>query len=163
MSRIQAFPKTYTLTNFNEDEVSVKSSQFTTVWQMPVDKGMTESFGRGVKANQTDAEGRLYAQVKDDADSELAGQLRLAIRTKQGRLVSVINEFDLDEVDVGASDRTKRYPFPIQRFSTSDGDVHRWVAYPYVVTLEVKPDADATVSTSNSTLKLDGKRGEQVA
>lgn len=159
---IQAFPKTYTLSDYNETETDLNASQFNTAYEMPVDKGVTESFGRGTAGNQTDAEGRVYADLQNASGNMITGKLRLAVRTKQGRLVSVINEFDLEEINVGADNRTDRYPFPIQRYQTSEG-VKRWTAYPFVVTLEVKPDSDESLSTGDSTLKMDGKRGEQTA
>lgn len=159
MPNAQSFPRTYRISDFTEVESSLVSGQFVTYAKLQVEEGRAESLGRGVFNNQTDAEGRLYFDPQTGTPSDIDGTVRFAVRTRQGRLVTVINEYAVDELRPGANDRTKRYPFPIQRF-VADGAVNRFIAEPYSLTIELQPDADATISTADTTLKMDGARAE---
>lgn len=166
---VQSFPTTFNLSDFSEVNTSVVSGQYTTVYENVIDKGEATGLGRGRASNQTDAEGRLHAQFEQsgsgagtDGTVIGSGSVRFAVRTRQGRLVAVIQEYDIEEIQAGAAsaDRDQRYPFPIQRFVAS-GDARRWIAYPFVLTIEMKLDSAYDVDTADSTLKADGKRAEQ--
>lgn len=159
----QSFLKTYDFGDFTEVETDVGSTQFTVTHELEVQEGQAESLGRGQDRTQTDAVGRLLADIENTGDSDMSGQIRFSVRTLQGRLVAVISEFALDEVRSGANDRTNRYPFPVQRFETSGG-MNRWIARGYKLCVELQTSSGtATVSTSNSTLKADGNRAEKTA
>lgn len=168
MPATQTFPTTYSLDDFTEANTTVVADQFTTVYEKQVDKGEAVGLGRGNVSNQTDAEGRLYGEFEQsgsgagtDGTTISSGVLRFAVRTRQGRLVAVINEYQLSEIQAGASaaNRGDRYPFAIQRF-IADGEARRWVGYPYVLTIEMKLDDAYDVDTVDSALAADGKRAE---
>jgi hypothetical protein len=165
---VQAFPTTYDLGDFSEANTTAVADQFTTIYEKQVDKGEAAGLGRGTAQNQTDAEGRLYGSFEqsgdgagNDGNAINEGVLRFAVRTRQGRLVAVINEYQLSEIQAGAAaaDRGDRYPFAIQRFMAG-GDARRWVGYPYVLTIEMKLTDAYDVDTADSELKADGKRAE---
>ena len=167
----QSFKKTYNLDDFTEAETTVVPNQFTTVYELEVEQGIAESLGRGTTENQVEAEGRLYAAFEQsgsgagaDGTAIDSGRIRFAVRTKQGRLVSVISEYDLSEIQAGASasNRGDRYPFAIQRFSQS-GKVFRWLGYPYVLTIELELPSAYDVDTADSEMKADGRRAEKTA
>lgn len=162
---VQSFPTTYSLSEFSEANTSVLANQYVVAYEKEIDNGEAVGLGRGVAQNQTDAEGRLYALFGDDVDgTPLSGRVRFSVRTRQGRLVAVLNEFDMGEIQSGeaAADRPSRHPFAIQRFGAR-GKMMRWVAYPYVLCIEIQSDAAATIDTSASSLKADGKRAERTA
>lgn len=171
MPATQTFPTTYGIGDFSEKNTTVVADQFTTVYEKQVDKGEAVGLGRGRAQNQTDAEGRLYGEFEQsgagagaDGTTINDGVVRFAVRTLQGRLVAVINEYQLSEIQSGASaaNRTDRYPFAIQRFM-ADGEARRWIGYPYVLTIEMKLTDAYDVDTADSSLAADGKRAESTA
>lgn len=160
---VQQFPKTLKLADFTEVETDVRASGWTVTHELAPEEGQAYSLGRGRDATQTDAVGRLYADIQNSTPADIDCSVRFTVRTLQDRLVTVINEYDGEELRTGASNRTDRYPFPIQRFQAS-GKTNRYVARGFKLCIEIRSDSGtATVSTSDSTLKADGYLAEKTA
>jgi hypothetical protein len=155
-------PKTFTTDDFTEFDATENSNDFNLLAFLDIARGQAESLGRGFDSTQTDAEGRISAQVKDDAGAQVYGKLQLALLTPNNRVIRVINEWDLSEIDEPSSgERTDRYPFPIQEATEKGNRVYK--SSPYRLGLLVKSDGSGsgTLSLANSLLKADGQRAER--
>lgn len=155
-------PKTYVTDDFEEFDTTENSMDFNLFAVLDIQRGQAESFGRGFNSTQTDAEGRISAQIKDDAGTQVYGKMQLALLTPNNRVIRVINEWDLSEIDEPASgERPDRYPFPIQEATAKGYRVRK--ASPYKIGLLVQTDGSGsgTLSLDNSMLKADGNRAER--
>lgn len=163
---VQSFPTTYTLGEFDSKNLTTVPDQYVVAFEKQIEQGEAVGLGRGYAQTQTDAEGRLYAAFVDSADASTvaAGRVRYTVRTRQGRLVSVLNEYDISEIQSGsaAADRPDRHPFAIQRFNAS-GRINRWIAYPFVLCVEIQLSSAITLDGAASEMKADGKRAERTA
>lgn len=151
--------RTFRLSHFSENRMSTVNSEWTIVWEYSIPDGKAVALGRGLYADQHRAVGRLYAEIKNDSDSGVNGQIRFTVRTPNNDLIpgGNLGEFDLDEISVGASDRTSRYPFPLKPSPES----FAFFGKEYKLCVELITDSDQTISTSNSTLKADGYIAER--
>ena len=157
-------PKVYTTDDFEEFDTAANPNDFNLLAYLDIERGQAESFGRGYESTQNEAEGRLSMVVKDDADVQVYGKAQLALLTPNNRVIRVINEWDLEEIDEPASgERTDRYPFPIQEMTEKGYRVRK--ASPYRIGLLVKTDGtgSGTLALANCTVKADGNRAERTA
>lgn len=157
-------PKVYTTAEFEEFDNVENSNDFNLFAFLDIERGQAESFGRGYDSTQTDAEGRISMQIVDDAGTQVYGQAQLALLTPNNRVIRVINEWDLEEIDEPASgSRTDRYPFPIQEMTQKGNRVFK--SSPYRIGLLVKSDGSGsgTLSLANCKMKADGQRAERTS
>lgn len=118
---MQAFRRTFRLNDFtlNEgptaNEADLIEGQWQTAYFYDLGRGEARILGRGEDSTPDNAEGRIYVRF-DDADGTqiLPAQVRFSVRTLQGELVRIIADYDLEELDAGLSDRSDRFPFPVQ-------------------------------------------------
>lgn len=154
--------KTYTPADFAEYDTTENSQDFALFAKNDIERGVAESLGRGYDSTPLNAEGRIAAEVQDDAGTVISGRMRLVVLTAQNEVVRIINEWDLDEVSPPSSgDRGDRYPFPIQEMTEKGDRVYK--SSPYQLGWMVKSDGSGsgTLSLANSTLKADGNRAER--
>ena len=154
--------------DFSSNEMSLSQNVWNQVFKLSIDQGVGYLLGRGQTANPLQAEGFLAMRFMDNTGTtavQITGQWRFTVRTSgSGRLVTVLEKGDLEEVDSRDSsdnlkDRDSRKPVPV----TEDA----FETHEYDIWLELKPDADDTIDTSpdsgNTEMYVDGYQMEKVA
>ncbi|MFB6144675.1 MAG: hypothetical protein ABEJ98_05180, partial [Candidatus Nanohaloarchaea archaeon] len=135
----------------------VVPDEFRTIATLKLEDGEAVTFGRGTSENPLQAQGFIYGKFVDSAGNRISGNLRITVRTKSGNLVGYVTKKDLDEIDAGASNRSERVPFSIQRVNGSAK-----IADPYVLHLEMRADSAATFDYDGAnSLKADGYHHER--
>jgi hypothetical protein len=158
--------KTFTLSDFELNVASgdtkdmTADGNFETLYELDIDDGLGEVFGRGRSANPLQAEGFVATRFVDDTAANVAsGRFRLAVRNAQGRRLYNLYEADLSTVDSqdGAGNlksRRDREPFPLtaMEFETE----------PHVITIDLNVTEDITVDNTeaDTSLEADGFRAE---
>jgi hypothetical protein len=109
--------------------------------------------GVGLNGAQSDALGRLYMKIMDNAGTpaEVTGVLRLSVWTPQNRQVLIIDEWPTEDVSQNPTDRTKQFPFPETGVEVTE-DMQ--------LVLEFIADTSATVSKANSDIRMAVMRTE---
>jgi hypothetical protein len=155
MADVQYFEDTFSLSDFTTaTDLSVADDEFRTVERLEVDKGEVVIPGQGQARNQTDAVGRIFADIKNGGNSAISGKVRLVALNSQNRVVHTYYQAQISTVSVGASTRSDRRPFPRKRVR---------LAEPYKLAIQVKTASGTdTYSDSNSTVEFDGFRGEAI-
>lgn len=161
--------KLYTLSDFSLNVASGDTKALTAdgnyevLYELDVDDGLGEIFGRGMNENPLQAQGFAGIRlVSDAAAAQATGQWRIAVRTPQGKRRFTLYEGNLadDDLMTGAAgsgtekDRKDRAVFT-QTLSHP-------VTEPLVVSIDVSVDSDITVddAESETTMKAEGYRGE---
>jgi len=158
--------KTFTLSDFELNVASgdtkalTADGNFESLYELDIDDGLGEVFGRGRSANPLQAEGFVATRYVDDGGSNVAdGRFRLAVRNAQGRRLYNLFEADLGTVDIkdgqgNVKSRRDREPFPLTavEFETE----------PHVITIDLNVNSDITVddAESDTQLEADGFRAE---
>jgi len=133
------------------------------LYELEVDKGIAEWFGRGNNENPLQAQGFLGVRlVEDGATAQAKGTYRIAVRNSSGRRLYNIYEGNLENDDLytGAAgsgtlkDRKDREPFP--------NSSNAYIGEPRVITIDVNVDSDITVddAESETSAKIEGFRAE---
>jgi hypothetical protein len=158
--------KTFTLGDFELNVASgdtkslVADGNFETLYELDIDDGLGEVFGRGRSANPLQAEGFIASRyVNDSAADKAEGRFRLAVRNAQGRRLYNLYEADLETIDSqdgqgNAKGRRDREPFPLTagEFETE----------PHVITIDLNVTSDIVVddAEAETSLQADGFRAE---
>jgi len=168
-TRAQVSPKSYVLSDFDTVNFSTDTKDFSaaegyqTAFELDVDNGLGEMFGRGQSQNPLQAQGFAGLRfVSDSAAAQAEGQFRIAVRTAQGRRLYNVVEGDLGTYDLfnGAAgsgtvkDRKNREPLP----QTSG----QFETEPRVITLDLDVTRDITVvdAEAETRIAVDGYRAE---
>lgn len=155
-------PKTYTTNDFESYDTTENSQDFALFAKNDIARGVAESLGKGYDSTPMNAEGRIAAEVQDDAGAVVSGRMRLVVLTAQNEVVRIINEWDLDELAPPASgNRGDRYPFPIQEMTPKGARVYKSSPYQLGWMVKTEGGGSGTLSLANSTLKADGNRAER--
>lgn len=160
--------KTFTLNDFELNVTSgdtkslVADGNFETLYELDIEDGIGEVFGRGRSANPLQAEGFIASRyVEDGATAKAEGRFRLAVRNAQGRRLYNLFEADLETIDSqdsqgNAKGRRDREPFPLTagEFETE----------PHIVTIDLNVNSDIVVDNAESetSLQADGFRAESL-
>jgi hypothetical protein len=128
--------------------VSVVPGQFVQLGARTIQAGELLSCGYGDQSGQADAQGRIYALIKDNSGTPatLNGTLRLTVYTPQNRPLMILGEWRTETLSTGAGDRTKQVPFPESVYQLSEDKK---------LALEFNCDTTATVAKANSTILFD--------
>lgn len=141
------------LQDFMTGDVSVVTGQYNKLGEYVVKAGERLALGWGDFHGQQDADGRIYADFKDNSASpgaSIEGQVQLAIYDPNDHPLVILDEFRTEQLRTNSSDRTKQMPFPIQTVgATRDKKV----------VLYFKPDVAGTVGLANSSLLMDITKG----
>ena len=167
-TRASVSAKTYTLDDFEINSTGTSKSlvadgNYESVYELDIDDGLGEMFGRGSSSNPLQAEGFIGVRFVDDgAAAQAAGKMRLAVRNAQGRRLYNLYEADLGTTDLfsGAAgsgtpkDRRDREPLPVTQgaFETE----------PHIISVDLDVTADITVDDSEdeTAMQADGFRAE---
>jgi len=98
--------------NFQSADVAVTQNQFTEIGRHVVGSGMYLTLGYGFSNSQVDADGRIYALIKDTADATLEGTLLISIYTPEDRHHRDLFEARTEDLNSSLTDRQKQIPFP---------------------------------------------------
>jgi len=132
-------------------------------YELDVDEGIGEWFGRGMQENPLQAQGFIGLRFVDDtAASQASGTYRIAVRNANGRRLYNLYEGNLENDDLytGAAgngslkDRKDREPFP--------NASNAFVSDPRVITIDLKVSSDITIDDAEdeTSAKIEGFRAE---
>lgn len=156
MAEYSYFEEQFTLEDDFVDSANtdVNSSEFNTVAEHGPEKGEMSVPGQGRARNQTDAIGRIYADVVDSSGAGVSGKARIVVLNSQNNVVDIVSQHKLSSIGQGASNPGDRRPYALKGTEIAD---------PYSLALQVKTDSGAvTVDTAASTFEMDGYRAEAV-
>ena len=165
-TRASVSAKTYTLDDFEINSTGTSKSlvadgNYESVYELDIEDGLGEMFGRGNSSNPLQAQGFIGVRFTDGTDAA-SGKVRLAVRNAQGRRLYNLYEADLGTTDlftgaVGSSsleDRRDREPFPVTQgaFETE----------PHIISIDLDVTADITVEDTDdeTAMQADGFRAE---
>ena len=157
---------THTLATYSETtDTTVTEDNFRTVATDKLEREEGGAFGRGQFENPERAEAFKYLSIHDDADALIAGEYRIVVENAAGKVVAVIDRGRTDEVNQGDPTTEKRgeygVPFPYVAISGGKGEVLGGQGHRFA--LQVKADSGtATFSLANSTMQMEGHKGELV-
>jgi len=169
-TRASVSAKTYTLDDFEltasgDTKDVTADGRYQSVYELDIEDGIGEMFGRGNSSNPLQAEGFVGMRFVSDSGGSQAqaeGKVRLAVRNAQGRRLYNLYEADLGTTDLfsGAAgagtlkDRRDREPFPITQgaFETE----------PHIISIDLDVTSDITVDNAESetAMQADGFRAE---
>jgi hypothetical protein len=131
-------------------DVAVLSGQFVKLGERKVEAGELLTIGFGQQSGQNNAQGRLYAEIRDNSASPgvvLSGTIRLSVYSPQNRPLRILQELRSETVSGGTQDdRASHVPFP-------ESDV--WLSEDKKLVLEFMADSAGTVGKTNSVLVMD--------
>jgi len=163
-TRARVKHKSFTLNDFDflgsgDTKALEANGRFEAVYEIDIEDGVGEWFGRGEQQNPLQAQGFAGLRFVDDAASALAdGNWRIAVRNAQGEYLYTLSQGDLSTYDLfdGAAGsgtqkaRKDREPYPNQQanFETE----------PHQITLDLNVDSDITVDNAEdeTAASLDG-------
>lgn len=156
-TRYQNFETVHELADFSvRSDLNVTDSEFRTVEEIDVPKGEVLYLGQGMKEDQEDAIGRLYADVKQGSNSNFSGQVRLAMLNSQNQVVRVFSEHAASTLRSGASNRSDRRPYALKFPGNPKG-----IAEPYKLAIRLKSSSGSvTYDDGNTAFELDGYLGQ---
>lgn len=130
----------------NDATVSVVEGQIIKLGEYKVEAGELITVGYGEQTGQNNAVGRVFMELKSDADAALNGMVRLSVYSPQNRPLKILGEFRTETLISGKTDRTLQTPFA----EHSD-----WLSEDKKLVLEFISDSTATLSKANSDILMD--------
>jgi len=164
-TRASVSAKTFTLSDFEltasgDTKDVTADGRFQSVYELDIEDGIGEMFGRGNSSNPLQAEGFIGVRfVSDGAAAQAEGKYRLAVRNAQGRRLYNLYEADLNTDDLfdangDVKDRRDREPFPVTQgaFETE----------PHIISIDLDVTSDITVDNAEAetAMQADGFRAE---
>lgn len=137
--------------DFLKADTGVSKGSFIKIGEYTVLAGELVRLGYGDNNTQNGAQGRIFADIKDNAvapGANLDGTLRISVHSAQGQPLKVLAQYRTETLRTNISDRSLQIPFPN-------------TAFPYVsrdkkIVLEFSPDVDGkTVGATNTTILFD--------
>lgn len=144
---LEEFRSAFTKDHVMSGDVAVTTGSFHKIGEYKVEAGEMVSLGYGQNETQEGAPGRIYIDLKDDANAEMNGLLRFAAHSPQGRPLKIMAEYRTETLRTDLSNRTLQVPFPSTNFPYLSEDKK--------LVVEFLPDASGTVSKANSKIIFD--------
>lgn len=128
--------------------VALTQGVYTRLGARVIQAGELLSLGYGDQSGQNNAQGRIYAQLKDNSGTPvvLNGVFRLSVYTPQNRPLVILGEWRTDTLSAGAGDRTKQVPLPESIYQLSEDKQ---------LVLEFNCDTTATLAKANCSILMD--------
>ncbi|QHA00531.1 hypothetical protein [Dehalobacter restrictus] len=128
--------------------VSVLAGQFVKLGEYQVQAGELVAVGYGAESGQESAQGRIYALLKDGeaVPGIINGVVRVSIYSPQDRPIEILQEYRTETLNTSSTDRTKQVPLPL---------INAFVSEDKKIVLEMKADANATLTKANCDLIMD--------
>lgn len=142
MSNRTAFKET----DFLSGDVAVVNGSFIKIGEYQVKAGELKMLGYGDNESQAAAPGRIYVDMKDTANAAMDGVIRFAVHHPSGQPLRTLAEYRTEALRTNLSDRTLQIPFPSNNVMVSEDKK---------IVIEFNPDADGTVSKTNTKMLMD--------
>ena len=141
--------------DFDERSSSeVGPDEFSTVEEIEVEDGESVILGLGSSRNPLQAEGSAAGDIQDDADADIDGKFRFVVLNAQNNVVARLAQGSINTLEQTRANTLDGYVF-----KQSNTEVRE----PYKVGFQLRTASGIqTYSSSNSSLKVDGLRGEEV-
>lgn len=134
--------------------VSCMAGQFTKLGERKIEAGEELSIGYGLHDGQESAQGRIFADLRDNAatpGAEVNGVFRLQVYTPQNRPMVILAEYRTETLRTGSGDRTKQVPLAESSYLLTEDKK---------LVLEFMPDETATIGKTNSKIIFDTTENE---
>lgn len=143
-----SYTSAFTENEFLNGDTSVTTGSYHRIGAYQVQAGERVTLGAGQIRSMSDAVGRIFADLKDNASTpaDIDGKLRFTINSPQDQHKTTLVEFSTKQLRTSISDRTQM--LPLAEFLTGVKEDSKLV-------LEFKPDRDGTVSATNSSMLID--------
>lgn len=128
---------------------AVVAGQFNKLGERKIEAGEELSVGYGQQDGQESAQGRIFADIRDNAASPGAvvpGVFRLQVYSPQNRPMFILGEWRTETLSTGSGDRTKQVPLKEDQYLLTEDKK---------LVLEFMPDAAATIGKVNTKILLD--------
>lgn len=135
--------------DFMTGTVTCPAGIFTRLGARVIQAGELLSLGYGSQSGQQDAQGRIFADVRDNGTApglQVNGTFRITAYTPQDRPLVILAEFRTEALNQNSADRTKLLPWPESIYQVSEDKK---------IVIEFKPDATATISNVNTKMVID--------
>lgn len=129
--------------------VSCPAGQFTKLGERKIEAGEELSIGFGLQDGQENAQGRIFADLRDNAASPgavVSGVFRLQVYSPQNRPMFILGEWRTETLSTGSGDRTKQVPLKEDQYLLTEDKK---------LVLEFMPDATVTIGKTNTKILLD--------
>jgi hypothetical protein len=150
-------PTQFTLADFSaRTSLQVGPDEYSTVEEIDVEKGSAVVVGQGTSSNPLQAEGSIRGDIQDDGNADINGRYRMVVLNEQNniKMDGIVAEGTIDEIEA-------------TRANSLDGDITPYTGMeiyePDKLGLQLKTGSGTAVySPSNSSLTVDGYRGEKL-
>lgn len=113
--------------DFITANIALQLGKWVEIGARKVEAGIYLGLGFGFSNSQSDADGRIYAVLKDTAAVEVIGEIRLAPYTPDEMPFGpVVAEIPTNKLNSSATDMTKQLPFPAQGGPIMLGQDYQW-------------------------------------
>jgi hypothetical protein len=129
--------------DFQSGDVACTGGQFTEIGRYAVKAGQYMTLGWGFSASQSDADGRIFMNVKNTSDAAITGKVLISIFTPEDRHYADLFEDRTENLNTSATDRTKQLPFP---------EMMQGFGKDWIYKIFFKPDSTATVDNGHTVL-----------
>lgn len=121
-----------------------------------IDAGIGYNLGWGATASQSDADGRIFMDIRDNAASpgaETQGDIRIDVHDPTDHVIETLCDFRTEQLRTVLADRTKQIAFAAVRAPGAAGVLIIGEDYSFVI--KFRPDVDVTVSHLNTKIFMD--------
>lgn len=144
---LEEYRSAFTKDHLMSSDVSVVSGSYMKIGEFKVEAGEMYSLGYGQNESQEGSPGRIYVDLKSDANANVDGILRFSVHTPQGRPIRTLAEFRTETLRTDKNNRTLQVPFPSAKFP--------YVSEDKKIVVEFLADANATIGKANTTMVMD--------
>jgi hypothetical protein len=146
---------TWNLADWVAADVLLVKDTWTQVGYISGKAGIGYVIGAGSLRGQSNAEGRLYAELIDTAAAQVNGEIKFELEDAAGVRQQVLFEGDIVALKTSATDRGQMRPFPMQPNTARPVPA----VQDQKIIMSIKcDDAAKTLDLSASTLIMDGTR-----
>jgi hypothetical protein len=133
-------------------DTTVTDDEFRTVEEIDVETGESVTIGRGSSRAPLSAEGSAAGDIQSSAPADIDGKFRFVVLNSQNNVVSRIVQGSINDLEQTRANALDGYLLP---------NTGQEIAEPYKLGLQLRTDSGtADYSSSNSSLSVDGVRGE---
>lgn len=153
MSIGRFFATTFTKAELLPADVTVSAGVPIRLAECSVPLGKVYAWGRGADLGLEDTEGRIYVDIRDTVNASVDGTLRLVAINQLGQEQEVYWEGRTEQCRLGTSVLSDRMILPGQEPVVPAG---------FSMALVFIADGNATISSTNSTILIDGRRARRL-
>jgi hypothetical protein len=134
---------------------SLGPDEFVTVEEIDVEEGESITLGVGASSNPLQAEGSASGDIQDDGNADIDGRFRFVVLNSQNNVVRSIAQGPISTIEKTRANSVDGYILPYTNVE---------VAEPYKIGFQLRTGSGtATYSSPNSSLEVDGYRGESMS